>query len=67
MVFFRYDPQSGAFVGTQKIVSTFTLSPDGGSYSGVAVSTLYDPAGHVLLSGLTAGISGVRIHVEAAG
>ena len=26
MVFFRYDPQSGAYVGTQKIVSTFTLS-----------------------------------------
>jgi len=48
-------------------VSTLTLSPDGGSYSGVAVSTLYDPAGNVVLAGLVAGISGVRIHVEAAG
>jgi hypothetical protein len=67
MVFFRYDPQSGAYLGTQKIVSTFTLSADGGSYSGVAVSTLYDPAGNVVVAGLAAGISGVRIHVEAAG
>lgn len=67
MVFFRYDPQSGAYLGTQKIVSTLRLSPDGGSYSGVAVSTLYDPAGNVVLAGLAAGISGVRINVEAAG
>jgi hypothetical protein len=31
------------------------------------VSTLYDPAGNLVLAGLVAGVSGVRIQVEAAG
>jgi hypothetical protein len=64
MVFFRYDPQSGAWLGTQKNVGTVTLSADGSSFAGSAVSTLYDPDGNVVLTGLVAGLSGVRIQVD---
>jgi hypothetical protein len=60
-VFFRYDPQSGAYLGTQKNVGTITLSPDGNSFSGSAVSTIYDPDGNVVITGLVAGLSAVRI------
>jgi hypothetical protein len=64
MVFFRYDPQTGAYLGTQKIQSTLTLAPDGGSFTGVALSTLYDAVGNVVVADLRADIAGVRIKVE---
>ena len=63
IVFFRYDPQTSAYLGTQKVDSTLTLSLDGGSFTGVAVSTLYDPAGNVVVAGLEALVAGVRIQV----
>jgi hypothetical protein len=64
IVFFRFNPATGAYLGTQKINRTIELSPDGGSYEGVGVSTLFDPAGNVEVSGLRAPETGVRIQVE---
>lgn len=64
MVFFRFDPQTGAYLGTQKINRRITLAPDGASYEGVGVSTLFDPAGNVVVSGLRAPETGIRIRVE---
>jgi hypothetical protein len=64
IVFFRYDPLTGAYLGTQKVNSALELSPDGGSFTGVALSTLYDAAGNVVVAGLRAEVAGVRIQVE---
>jgi hypothetical protein len=64
IVFFRFNPATGAYLGTQKINRTIELSPDGNSYEGVGVSTLFDPAGNVEVSGLRAPETGVRILVE---
>jgi hypothetical protein len=64
LVFFRFNPQTGAYAGTQKINGTVTLSADGNSFTGIAVSTLYNPDGSVFMDNLRAPISGVRIQVE---
>jgi hypothetical protein len=64
MVFFRFNPVTGAYLGTQKINRSMTLSLDGSSYEGVGVSTLYDPVGNVEVAGLRASETGVRIQVE---
>jgi hypothetical protein len=61
--FFRFDPM-GAYIGTQQINSTLRLAPDGVSFTGVAISTLRDPAGNVVLVGLRATVAGKRIDVE---
>jgi hypothetical protein len=64
IVFFRFNPVTGAYLGTQKINRTITLSLNGDSYEGVGVSTLFDPAGNVEITGLRAPETGVRINVE---
>jgi hypothetical protein len=61
--FFRFDP-TGAYIGTQQINHNLELAPDGESFTGVAISTLRDPAGNVVASGLRATISAERIDVE---
>jgi hypothetical protein len=61
--FFRFDPM-GAYIGTQQINSNLRLAPDGESFTGVAISTLRDPAGNVVLVGLRATVAGKRIDVE---
>ena len=63
-VFFRFNPQTGAYIGTQKINATIRLSSDGDSINAVSVSELRDPAGNVVLAGLRATAAGTRIHVE---
>jgi len=64
IVFFRFNPQTGAYLGTQKINRTLRLSTDGDTFTGIGVSTLFDPAGNVIVSGLRAPEAGVRIRVE---
>jgi hypothetical protein len=49
-VFFRFDPQTGAHVATQKIDRTIRLSSDGQTWAAVAVATLFDPSGNVIAS-----------------
>ena len=62
--FFRFDAQ-GTYVGTQQINHNLELAADGRTFSGVAISTLRDPAGNVVASGLRATVTGERIEVEA--
>lgn len=66
VVFFRYDPASGAYLGTVKIRHRLVMAPGGQSFSGVAVAELRDPQGNLLPgSNLRRdAISAQRINVE---
>ena len=63
-VFFRFNPQTGAYLGTQKVNATVRVAPDGETFSAVSVSEQRDPAGNVVLAGLRGTAAGTRIHVE---
>ncbi len=63
-VFFRFNPQTGAYLGTQKVNATVRVAPDGETFTAVSVSELRDPAGNVVLAGLRGTAAGTRIHVE---
>lgn len=62
-VFFRFDPQTGAFLGTRKINRTHELAPDGQSFSHVAQVTTFDPNGNALGT-FVARATAVRMPVE---
>lgn len=66
IVFFRYDPASGAYLGTVKIRNEIDVSRDGQSFTGVAFGELRDPAGNLLPGSNTRRdtITGHRINVE---
>jgi hypothetical protein len=63
-IFFRFDPTTGTFLGTQKIRETVELAQDGDSYTAVAISDQFDPSGNLTASGLRATITATRIKVE---
>ena len=63
-VFFRFNPQTGAYLGTQKVNATVRVATDGETFTAVSVSELRDPAGNVVLAGLHGTAVGTRIHVE---
>ena len=62
-VFFRFDPQTGAFIGKMKISRTIELSADGQSFTFQGVATSYDANGNVLATLKPAG-TGQRMEVE---
>ena len=62
-VFFRFDPQTGAFIGRQKINRTIDLAQDGQSFTFRARVTVYDANGNVVASVPGSG-SGQRMQVE---
>jgi hypothetical protein len=62
-VFFRFDPQTGAYLGTRKVNRTHELAQDGQSFSHVARVTTFDPNGKVLDT-FTARATAVRMQVE---
>jgi len=62
-VFFRFDPQTGAFLGKQKINRTLELSDDGQSFTFQGRATTYDANGNVVASVPVSG-SGERLQVE---
>jgi hypothetical protein len=66
IVFFRYDPTSGAYLGTVKLRRTLELAANGQSFSAVSVSELRDPAGNLLPGSNTRRDTetGERINVE---
>jgi hypothetical protein len=66
IVFFRYDPASGAYIGTLKLRSEMELAPDGQSFTGVAVGELRDPNGNLLPGSNSRrdAVTGERIDVE---
>ena len=47
-IFFRYDPVSGAFIGTLKLRAELEVAGDGQSFRGIAVGELRDAAGNLL-------------------
>jgi len=63
-VFFRFNPQTGAFLGTQKVNATVRVASDGETFSAVSISEQRDPAGNVVLAGMRGTAAGTRIHVE---
>jgi hypothetical protein len=66
MVFFRYDPASGAYLGTVKLRRQIEVARDGQSFTGVSVGELRDPAGNLLPGSNTRRDTevGQRINVE---
>jgi hypothetical protein len=64
MVLFRFDPATGAFLGTQKVNRTMQLSQDGQTFEAVSLAAQYDPAGILTLGGLRATETGERIDVD---
>ncbi len=60
---FRFNPATGAHVGTMKINRTMRLSHDGQSMTVVARATLYDLAGNVVTS-FPVVATGERLQVE---
>ena len=63
-VFFRFNPQTGAFLGTQKVNATVRVAADRRTFAAVSVSEQRDPAGNVVASGLRGTAQGVRMEVE---
>ena len=60
---FRFNPATGAHIGTMKINRTMRLSQDGQSMTVVARATLYDLAGNVVTS-FPVVATGERLQVE---
>jgi hypothetical protein len=63
-VFFRFNPQTGAYLGTTKVNATVRVAPDGQTFAAVSVSELRDPAGNLVAGGLPATATAVRMAVE---
>jgi hypothetical protein len=61
---FRFDPQTGEFVGKAKINRTIKLSADGRRFTFQGRATVYDAKGNVATTFLVTG-SGQRLQVEA--
>jgi len=64
-VFFRFNAQTGAYLGTQKITRTIRLASDGRTFNHVARVAVLDPAGTVLTT-FVATASGERMPVAHA-
>ena len=62
-IFFRFDPQTGAFLGRMKINRTIELAQDGQSFTFRGSSTVLDANGNVVVSVPASG-SGQRLQVE---
>lgn len=63
-VFFRFNPVTGALLGTQKVNATVRVAPDGKSFAAVSISEQRDPAGTLVVGGLRGTAQGVRMEVE---
>ncbi len=64
MLLFRFDPVTGALLGSQKVNRTMQLSEDGQTFRAVSIATQYDATGNVVLGGLRATEVGKRIQLE---
>jgi hypothetical protein len=63
-IFFRFNPQTGAFLGTTKVNATVRVASDGETFEAVSISELRDPAGTLIVGGLRATATASRVHVE---
>lgn len=64
MVFFRFDPATGAFTGTQRVHRGMRLSADLMRFTAVSVADQFDPQGNLIVRGLRATETGERLAVE---
>ena len=66
VIFFRYDPVSGAFIGTLKLRHEVEVATDGQSFAGVAIGELRDVSGNLLPGSNTRKdtVTAERINVE---
>ena len=64
MWFFRFDPATGASIGTQEIDRTMRLSADGESFTAVAVVHLFDSDGNPVGDVLHATEVGTRLAIN---
>lgn len=62
-VFFRFNPQTGAFIGSQRINRTIQLAEDGQSFTFVARVVVLDPNGNAITT-FSVRSSGQRMEVE---
>jgi hypothetical protein len=62
-VFFRFNPQTGAYLGTQKINRTIRVAEDGQSFMLVARVSVVDADGNVVAT-FAVSASGARMQVE---
>ena len=63
-VFFRFNPQTGAYVGTTKVNATVRVAPDGETFNAVSISELRDPAGNLIQGDIRGTAVGRRLNVE---
>jgi hypothetical protein len=63
-IFFRFNPQTGAFLGTTKVNATVRVASDRETFEAVSVSELRDPAGDLVVGGLRGTATATRMHVE---
>ena len=63
-IFFRFNPQTGAFLGTTKVNASVRVASDGESFEAVSISELRDPAGALIVGGLRGTATAMRVHVE---
>lgn len=63
MVFFRFDPATGAHAATQKIDRSIRLSQDGQTFTHIGRASVYDPAGNLVTS-FPVAASGRRMPVD---
>jgi hypothetical protein len=63
-VFFRFNPATGALLGTQKVNATVRVAPNGDSFQAVSISQQYDPAGNPVGGPMPGTATATRMHVE---
>ena len=63
-IFFRFNPQTGAFLGTTKVNATARVASDRETFEAVSISELRDPAGTLIVGGLRGTATATRMHVE---
>ena len=63
-VFFRFNPTTGAFLGTTKVNATARVAPDRQTFAAVSISELRDPSGALIVGGLRGTATAVRMEVE---
>jgi hypothetical protein len=63
-IFFRFNPQTSAFLGTQKVNATVRVAQDGKTFTAVSISEQRDPAGTLIVGGLRGTAQGARVEVE---
>ena len=66
-LFFRFNPATGAYLGTTKVNATVTVSTDRKSFTAVSRSEMRDPAGALVVGGLRSTAVGTRMPVERIG